>query len=96
MTKARKRPTGYMRFLVEPAENFSPTNWQQTPSSYRIIEFAGTVAMLGQADSWKFLHNHAAIRNGGTCNWAIHVPLGKAEEVEQLKRMSAERALAAS
>lgn len=73
MTKLRRKPTGYLTFLVEPANNFRPLNWQQSPESYRIVEYAGPRATLGEADSWKFLHNQAALRNRNASLWAIHI-----------------------
>lgn len=84
MTKLRKRPTGYLTFLVEPTADFRPINWQQTPESYRIVEFAGAATMLGQADSWKFLNNQTALRTGRFDRWAIHISLQSKESSEVL------------
>ena len=49
MTAIRKRnKTDYHAFLVEPTEDFCPSNWQQKPESYRIIKYLGPRNRLGQ------------------------------------------------
>ena len=75
MTAIRKRTdTNYHAFLVKPAEDFSPINWQQKPESYQIIEYLGPRNRLGSVDAWRFMHNHTAIEQGTTSDgWAIYV-----------------------
>ena len=75
MTKPRTKTKGYLTFVVEPTGDFAPTNWQETPASYRIIEFVGPKRLLGEADSWKFLHNQAALRQNNLARWAIHISI---------------------
>lgn len=75
MSKPRIRPRGYLTLIVEPESEFTPTNWRETPSSYRILESGGTFAFLGQADAWKFMHNQAALQSGQVGRWAIRIPL---------------------
>lgn len=88
MTKLRRKPTGYLTFLVEPANNFRPLNWQQSPESYRIVEYAGPMAMLGEADSWKFLHNQAALRNRNHSLWAIHISMATPSAFSELQKLT--------
>ena len=74
MTKPRRKPaTGYHAFLVEPMPGFSPTNWQDKPHHYRIVEYAGPKQFKGQVDAWRFLFNHKALANDDTRLWAIYV-----------------------
>lgn len=74
MTKFRRKPaTGYHAFLVEPTPDFAPTNWQDKPLHYRIIEYAGLKQFKGQVDAWRFLFNHRALADGDTKLWAIYV-----------------------
>jgi hypothetical protein len=75
MTKPRFRTNGYVTFIVEPIGNFAPTNWRQTPVAYRVVECEGSSPTLGQADSWKFLHNQSAIKTNQLSRWAIHLSL---------------------
>lgn len=63
----------YHAFLVEPTGDFHPGNWQDKPSSYRIVEYLGQKKYRGDADAWRFLHNREAIRNASTQRWAIYV-----------------------
>jgi len=75
MTAIRKRKsTDYHAFLVKPAEDFCPDNWQQKPDSYQIIEYLGPRNRLGSVDAWRFMHNHTAIEQGTASDgWAIYV-----------------------
>jgi hypothetical protein len=75
MTAIRKRThTHYHAFLVKPADDFCPNNWQQKPDSYRIIEYLGPKSRLGSVDAWRFMHNQAAIKDGTAADgWAIYV-----------------------
>ena len=73
MTKPRrKRPDSYHAFLVEPGPDFEPTNWQDKPRQYRILQYLGEKRFRGRADAWRFLHNHQALSIGNTSIWAIH------------------------
>ena len=79
MTKPRKKPrTKFHAFLVEPQPGFNPTNWQQTPEHYRILEYTGPINFLGRADAWRFMHNHDAIQSGQTGKWAMYLDFEKA------------------
>jgi hypothetical protein len=75
MTAIRKRPeNSYHAFLVKPSEDFCPSNWQQKPEAYQIIEYLGPRNRLGSVDAWRFMHNHQAISQGtATDGWAIYV-----------------------
>jgi hypothetical protein len=74
MTKLRKKPaTQYHALLVEPTPDFSPTNWQDKPANYRIVEYLGPKQYRGRADAWRFMHNHEALENGQIETWAIYV-----------------------
>jgi hypothetical protein len=75
MTKPRRLPAGYIAFIVEATEEFKPTNWRETPSSYRVLESAGPMKTLGSADAWRFMFNQAAIKSGQLKRWAIHVSI---------------------
>jgi hypothetical protein len=76
MTKPRSKPKArYQAFIVEPAPGFKPTNWRQTPTHYRIVEAAGARPFKGNADAWKFLHNHDALADQTTNRWAIYLDL---------------------
>ncbi|MEL7497207.1 MAG: hypothetical protein AAFN77_06320 [Planctomycetota bacterium] len=87
MTRIRKKPAGYVTLIVKPVDGFDPSHWQRVPSSYRIIEFAGFVPLLGQADSWKFLNNQAAMRSGDLSRWAIHISLDSAESTTAMSQL---------
>jgi len=43
--------------VVEPTEEFQPSNWQDTPRAYRIVQLAGNKKHRGDADAWRFLFN---------------------------------------
>ena len=74
MTKPRRKPkTTYHAFLVEPAPGFAPSNWQQNPDYYKVIEYLGPKFFKGQADAWKFLHNHEKQNQGSIKTWAIYL-----------------------
>lgn len=74
MTKFRRKPaTRFHAFLVQPNPEFEPRNWQQTPRHYRIVQYVGVKQFLGGADSWKFVHNHAAMESGDVSTWAIYL-----------------------
>jgi len=75
MTAIRKRThNNYHAFLVKPTKDFCPSNWQQKPESYKIIEYLGPKNRLGSVDAWRFLHNHQAIAEGTAAEgWAIYV-----------------------
>lgn len=79
MTKPRRKPkTTYHAFLVEPTIEFAPSNWQQNPDFYKVIKYLGPKYFQGQADAWKFLHNHekqkSARQNQGSIDtWAIYL-----------------------
>jgi len=76
MTKPRKKPSlRYLAFIVEPEPGFKPTNWQQTPQHYRVIQHVGSMKFLGSTDAWKFLHNHKALKTGQTGRWAIFLDM---------------------
>lgn len=84
MTKPRTKTRGYLTFVVEPTSDFTPTNWQEVPASYRIVEFSGAKRLLGEADSWKFLHNQAALRQNSLSSWAIHISVRSADASARL------------
>ena len=72
MTKPRRKPSSrFHAFIVEPSPDFQPSNWQQTPRHYRIVEYVGPKGLRGPADAWKFLHNHDALHRGDQKRWAI-------------------------
>lgn len=72
MTKLRRKPnTRFHAFVVEPSPGFEPTNWQQTPEHYRIVNYVGPKDFRGAADAWKFLFNHNALRSSQQTRWAI-------------------------
>jgi hypothetical protein len=74
MTFPRRKPTtSFHAFLVEPMPGFKPTNWQDKPQHYRIVEYLGPKRFKGRADAWRFLHNHEAIDSGNVGTWAIYV-----------------------
>jgi hypothetical protein len=74
MTKPRKKPnTRFHAFLVEPKPGFKPTNWQQNPEHYRILEYIGPKHFIGRADAWKFLHNHEQMSRNSIKSWAIYL-----------------------
>ena len=74
MTKPRIKPsTRYHAFLVQTSPEFEPTNWQDKPNQYRILEYLGPKRFKGRADAWRFLHNHQALETGNTAVWAIYV-----------------------
>lgn len=74
MTKPRRKPkTTYHAFLVEPAPGFSPSNWQQNPEYYKVLHYVGPKYFKGQADAWKFLHNHEKQNQGSIDVWAIYL-----------------------
>ncbi len=59
--------------VVEPTEEFQPSNWQDTPRAYRIVQLAGNKKHRGDADAWRFLFNRDAMKNGQVNRWAIWV-----------------------
>lgn len=74
MTKPRKKPSSkFHAFLVEPEPGFRPTNWQQNPQHYRILEYVGAKHFKGRADAWKFLHNHDQLNLESIKQWAIYL-----------------------
>ena len=74
MTKPRRKPkTTYHAFLVEPAPGFEPSNWQQNPDYYKVVEYVGPKFFKGQADAWKFLHNHEKQNQAAIDTWAIYL-----------------------
>ncbi|MGI9497352.1 MAG: hypothetical protein ACR2NK_14945 [Mariniblastus sp.] len=74
MTKPRRKPkTTYHAFLVEPAPGFEPSNWQQNPDFYKVVEYLGPKFFKGQADAWKFLHNHEKQNQAAIDTWAIYL-----------------------
>ena len=74
MTKPRRKPANcYHAFLVEPMPGFRPTNWQDKPQHYRIIEYIGPKQFKGQVDAFRFLHNHNALAKRDTGVWAMYV-----------------------
>jgi hypothetical protein len=77
MTAIRKRTktkSEYHAFLVKPTADFCPSNWQEKPESYQIIEYLGPRQRLGRVDAWRFMHNHDAITQGTAQDgWAIYV-----------------------
>ena len=82
MTRFRPRPPAeYLLLIVVPETGFGPDNWQQSPRQYRVIRSAGTAALRGQADAWKFLFNQARLRSGSPDTWAVVVPIDQAREV---------------
>lgn len=80
MSKPRRKPTtNFLAFLVDPAPDFQPTNWQQVPKHYRILEFVGPKHFKGRADAWKFLHNHDQLNQDKIQTWAIYLDLDSPE-----------------
>jgi len=78
MTKPRVLPAGYVGFIVEASSEFSPLHWRQKPDDYRVVESVGVMKTLGQADSWMFMHNRAAIQSAsteGVQRWAIYISI---------------------
>ena len=76
MTKPRLKPsTQFLAFLVEPEPGFQPSNWQQNPDHYRILEFVGPKYFKGRADAWKFLHNHDQMNCESIQQWAIYLDI---------------------
>jgi hypothetical protein len=74
MTKPRKKPgIRYHALLVQPSPEFEPTNWQDKPEHYRVLEYLGPKLFRGRADAWRFLHNHQAIETGDRRSWAIYI-----------------------
>ncbi len=69
----KNRSDQFVAMVVEPTEDFQPSNWQDTPRAYRIVELAGNKKHRGDADAWRFLFNRNAIKNGKVNRWAIWV-----------------------
>ena len=60
-------------FLVEPQPGFSPDDWRDRPSGYRIVSYEGPLNYRGRADAWRFMQNQLAMQQGLTDRWAICV-----------------------
>ncbi|MDE0934822.1 MAG: hypothetical protein OSA89_02810 [Mariniblastus sp.] len=74
MTKPRRKPkTTYHAFLVKPAPGFVPSNWKQTPDYYKVLQYLGPKHFKGQADAWRFLHNHEKQNHASIDVWAIYL-----------------------
>lgn len=89
MSKPRKLPRGFVTFVVQPTVDFRPTNWQQTPTRFRIVKDLGAKQFLGQADAWKFLFNQEVLKHrsaGSIDQWAIHLCLDDAEQLQWFQR----------
>jgi hypothetical protein len=71
--KKRNRNKQFVAMVVEPSEEFVPSNWQDTPKAYRIVELAGNMKHRGDADAWRFLFNRDVMKVGPVDRWAIWV-----------------------
>ena len=61
--------------IVEPVGEFTPTNWRQAPSNYRVLRVAvEPTKSLGTVDAFRFLHN----KRHGPSTWAIREQLSPA------------------
>ena len=64
----------FIAMVVEPIANFRPSNWQDTPQSYRVVEITGNKKHRGEADAWRFLFNRDVLKaNGSIQRWGIWV-----------------------
>ena len=89
MSKPRKLPQAFVTFVVQPTVDFRPTNWQQSPTRFRILKHQGSKQFLGQADAWKFLFNQEVLKHqpaGSIDQWAIHLCLDDAEQLRWFQR----------
>ena len=75
MSILRTRPAKrYKLLIVEPVGNWTPSNWQEKPTRFRIVKTVDRVTRLGKADAWKFMFNVKAIADGTACQrWALRV-----------------------
>ena len=70
----KSKTTQFVAMVVEPTANFHPSNWQDTPQSYRVVEVTGNKKHRGEADAWRFLFNRDALKaNGSIRRWGIWV-----------------------